>query len=83
VIIINHQTMNYAATRDIIFECDSYILFPKSNANATQRFIKAYVSQDKKVLQDIANLRGNQFTSLVVHKTAPSYLMTPKWVQLF
>jgi hypothetical protein len=83
IIIINHMTQQMNKTRETIFECTDYCLFPRSNMNSTLRFIKAYVSEDKQLLEKIKNIRGSQFTQLMIRKTAPSYLMTPKWVQLF
>jgi len=83
LIIINHQTMDYAKTRDIIFESDTNVLFPRSNMNATNKFISNYVSDNKALLADVSGIRGSQFTPLVIHKTAPSFMMTLKWIRLF
>ena len=83
LIIINHMTQNYNETRNIIFEADTVVLFPRSNLNSTMRFVKSYVSEDKNLLQDITNIKGNQFVPLIIHKTAPQYLMTNKWIKLF
>jgi hypothetical protein len=83
LIIINHMTQNYNETRNIIFEADTVVLFPRSNLNSTIRFVKSYVSDDKQLLEEITNIKGNQFVPLIIHKTAPQYLMTNKWIKLF
>lgn len=83
IIIINHQTMDYSKTRDIIFESDTICCFPRSNLNSTKKFIKAYISDDKNLLDEISSIKGSQFTPLIIHKTAPQFLLTPKWLKLF
>ncbi len=83
ILIINHQTMDYNKTRDIIFESDTICCFPRSNLNSTKKFIKSYISDDKNLLEEIVNIKGSQFTPLIIHKTAPQYLITPKWIKLF
>jgi hypothetical protein len=77
------MTQNYNETRNIIFEADTVVLFPRSNLNSTIRFVKSYVSDDKQLLEEITNIKGNQFVPLIIHKTAPQYLMTNKWIKLF
>ena len=74
--------MDYHKTRDIINECDTYILFPKSNPSSCNRFIKEYVDIDKNLLSFIKKMKGNKFMKLVIHKTAPAYLMSEKEIML-
>ena len=80
MIIITHQTMDYRKTRDIINECDTYILFPKTNPSSAKRFITAYV--DKVHTDFINTMRGGQFAKLVIHKSAPAYFLTDKEILL-
>ena len=82
VIIINHQTMDYNKTRNTIFECNTYCIFPKSNQNSALKFIRSYVSDDKDVLEKIKKMKGNQFSPLIIHKTAPQYLLCNEWIKL-
>lgn len=76
VIIINHQTMDYQKTRDIIFECNAYVLFPGSNKNATFRFIDAYIKPDKGMLKKINDIKLSQFSFFYFDKRYPAHFIS-------
>lgn len=82
IMIIRHQTMDYAKSRDIIFECDTYVLFPRVNMNTAVKFTKSYFSDNKDDLALIKKIKGKSFTPLILHKTVPQFMMCPKWIKL-
>ena len=82
LILINHQTQNYSKTRPIIFECDSFILFPNSNPNSVKKFLLSYLDIDKKEVDELINQAMNQFDFLFIHKSVPRYVMSRNKIQL-
>ena len=82
VIIINHQTMDYNKTRDIIFECNAYVLFPGSNRNATFRFIDNYIKPDKSMLRKLNDIKLSQFSFFYFDKRYPAHFISDNRVIL-
>ena len=80
VIVICHQTQNYGLTRDIIFECDTYVLYPIGGINSVLRFAKSYMDLDAKEIKrlqaDVQDLRSFHF-----HKSIPRYLATENMIR--
>lgn len=82
IIIINHQTMDYHKTRDIIFECDSYVIFPESNPNACQKFLKNYGSLSNSEIDHIMKQDNGKFSFCYFHKSLPRYIISNKEIKL-
>lgn len=82
LILVNHQTQNYSRTRPIIFECDSFVLFPNSNPNSVKKFLLSYLDIDKKEVDDIINQAMEQFDFLYIHKSVPRYIMSRNKIRL-
>jgi len=82
VIVINHQTTNYFKTRHIIFECDSYVLFPSANMNSVKKFIKSYIDLSKEELQTVIDIDYKMFGFLYIHKSMPRYIITNNQILL-
>ena len=80
-IIITHQTQNYNFTRDIIFECDSYCIFPSSNPESSRRFIETFFRQKKETLERMVE-GEHQFDFLFIHKKFPEYYIKPYEIRL-
>ena len=80
IIICCHQTQNYNLTRDIIFECQDYVLFPIAGMNSILKFCKAYLDMDNKELKalqkDVENDR-----KFHIRKSVPRYLVADKVVR--
>lgn len=81
-ILINHQTQNYNKTRALIFECDTYVLFPNSNKNSVKKFLLSYGDVDKKEVDSLIEEAMNQFDFLLFRKSVPRYIMTKHKVKL-
>lgn len=81
-ILINHQTMNYNKTRPLIFECDTYILFPSANKNSVKKFLLSYADVDKKEVDDLIEMAMNQFDFLLFRKSVPRYILTKHKIKL-
>lgn len=79
IFVINHQTQNYSKTKNIIFECSQYVLFPTYNYNATVKFLRSYLDIDKEIEEKI-----KRFTSRVIYvnKIAPRYLISDNEILL-
>lgn len=73
IIIINHMTMNYNKTRNIIFECDNYFLNIGMNKNSSRKFLESYMDIGKKELKNIVEYEADsQFSWSMFRKSAPS-----------
>ena len=81
-ILINHQTQNYNKTRALIFECDTYILFPNSNRNSVKKFLLSYGDIDKKEVDSLIEEAMNPFDFLLFRKSVPRYIMTKNKIKL-
>lgn len=81
-ILINHQTQNYNKTRSLIFECDTYILFPNSNKNSVKKFLLSYADIDKKEVDELIEMAMNQFDFLLFRKSVPRYILTKNKIKL-
>lgn len=82
IVIVNHQTTDYHKTRDIIFECDTYILFPQTNLNATKKFLLSYGEMDKNEVQDILKQKYGKYTFCAFHKKIPRYYIMNQKIKL-
>ena len=81
-ILINHQTMNYNKTRALIFECDTYILFPSANRNSVKKFLLSYADIDKKEVDNLIEEAMNPFDFLLFRKSVPRYILTKHKIKL-
>lgn len=83
VIVLNHMSQNYAATKSIIFECEEYYLNLQTNRNSSMKFLKTYMDLDKEELNDIKNYEANsRFSWSVFRKSYPSYFILGDRVKL-
>jgi len=84
VIIILHEIMNYQETRSMIKEADYYVLFPRTDLNSVTTFFKTYIrkTDNKKEISRIENITGPKHTPLIIHKSAPRFMMSDKFIQL-
>lgn len=82
IIIITHQTQNYQFTRPIIFECDTYILFPSSNQNSFSKFATAYLGLSKQEIAQIIEDTNERFNFVCFRKSCPRYYLTKNKVQI-
>ena len=82
MMLINHQTMNYNRTRSLIFECDTYILFPSANRNSVRKFLLSYGDIDKKEVDDLIEGSMEPFDYLLLRKSAPRYILSKHRVKL-
>lgn len=81
-ILINHQTQNYNKTRALIFECDTYILFPSANRNSVKKFLLSYGDIDKKEVDNLIEEAMNPFDFLLFRKSVPRYILTRHKIKL-
>ena len=79
LIIINHITQDYNRTRHIIFECDSYILYPQFNLNSTTKFLKSYLDLSD---EQLAKIKDMDSRWIFVRKVVPRYLISEQEVIL-
>ena len=83
VIVINHMSQNYHATRNIIFECDTFYLNVAQNRVSAGRFLSAYSSIPKTMLAALlAHEFDDPFGFVVFHKCAPCYIIFENVVKL-
>jgi len=79
VIVISHLSQDYKNTKVIIFECNSYVLFPSSNRNACNRFLKSYLDFTDNQLLEVKKLKTRY---IYINKSVPSYMMDTKTISL-
>lgn len=82
VIVVNHNTRDFHKTRTVIFECDTYVLFPATNRNAVLKFMREYADMDKAELDTIKKIDEGRYTRLYLHKSIPRFYMTSKKIQM-
>ena len=83
IIVINHQTMNYAATKPIIYETENYYLNVQTNRNSSIKFLKSYMDLDKEDMEAIKNYEANsRFAWSMFRKSYPSYFINGNVVKL-
>jgi len=78
-IVITHLTTNYKDTRTIIFECDTFYLFPRYNFNATCKFLKGYLSFDDEQLKMVKAIKSRW---VGFHKSVPMYMISMKSIKM-
>ena len=81
-IVITHQTQNYAFTRPIIYECDSYVLFPSTNPNSFRKFCKAYLDLEPEKIEQIIEESDSPFDYLLYRKSFPRYIQRSNRIEL-
>ena len=74
--VINHQTMNYSVTRGIIFESDSFVLFPGANQNSFRKFAKSYLDIGDTEISDMIKCCKQPHSFILIHKSVPRYYQT-------
>ena len=72
VIVCTHQTSQYLKTRDIIFESDTFCLFPSANPNSVIKFLVEKCDMTKKDALKILELNTRH---IIVHKAVPRYIV--------
>lgn len=82
VIIITHQTMDFNKTRNIIFECDTYILAPSASQHSVRTFLKSYGDISKEQINMMISKSNRRFEFLVFHKSCPIYFQTKRNITL-
>ena len=83
VVVINHMTQNYHATRNIIFECDTYYLNIAQNRNSSKRFLASYSELSKADIRDLVTREyESPFTFVTYHKSAPCFVSYEDTIKL-
>lgn len=82
VIVITHQTMNYRDTKFILYEADSFVVFPATNPNSFSRFAKAYLDLETEQIEKIIEESDSPFDFLLYRKTFPRYIQRSNRIQL-
>jgi hypothetical protein len=83
IVVINHMTQNYHATRNIIFECDTYYLNIAQNRNSSRRFLKAYSELPKEEINDLCTREyESAFVFVTYHKCAPCFISYEDTIKL-
>jgi ABC-type dipeptide/oligopeptide/nickel transport system ATPase component len=83
VVVINHMTQNYHATRNIIFECDTYYLNIAQNRNSSKRFLTSYTELSKKEISDLCSQEyESAFVFVTYHKCAPCFVSYEDTIRL-
>lgn len=81
VIVCTHVTQNYNLTRQIIYECETYVLFGSANRNSVLKFAKSYLDMDTKELKAFKKIMGNH-RSITIHKAVPRYIITKNLIKI-
>ena len=83
VIVINHMTQNYHATRNIIFECDTYYLNIAQNRNSSKKFLLSYSELSKKDIRELVTQEyESPFSFVTYHKAAPCFVSFEDTIKL-
>lgn len=82
VITIVHQSQNYNKTRNIIFESDTFVLFPWTNQNAVKKFLTSYGDMSKDEIEKAISESSEKFDRLIYHKSYPRYIQTKNKIYL-
>ena len=82
IISIVHQSQNYNKTRNIIFESDTFILFPWTNQNAVKKFLKSYGDMNDDEIKEAIDMSSNKFDFLLYRKSYPRYIQTKRQIKL-
>lgn len=74
VISTNHQVTDYKATRDLLNECTSLTVFPKSSGTYGIKYaLQKYFGLGKNQIEKILNINSRWIT---LYKTYPAYCIT-------
>lgn len=83
VFVVSHNPRDYMRTRTLILQCQTYVLFPQTNRNASMKFLKEYFDDDRDFLTNVKRLTdGGRFTWVALHKNAPRYMLTERSAHL-
>lgn len=83
VIVINHMTMDYQRTKNLIFECDTYYINIAQNRNSSAKFLKSYADLSVPAIQElITHEYENPYDFVIYHKSAPPYLIVEREIKL-
>lgn len=83
IIVINHQTQNYAKTKPIIFECSDYFLNLQTNKNSAMKFLDSYMDLDKETKLRLKNHESDSpFCWSLFRKSHPMYFIHAGTVRL-
>lgn len=75
VLCLTHNPRQQSKTKDIIFECETYIVFPRYGLSHCQRFLETYAGIDKKQFEKIKNLDSR---SVMIRKSVPLCVVSEK-----
>lgn len=78
-LVIVHDGKQYKLTKPLIYEAQSFVLFPRSGIAACNSFLKTYMSFGKAECDMIKGLRTR---SILIHKAAPQYIISSKKIIL-
>ena len=53
---VSHQILNYKSTRHLILESDIIVFFPRSGGYQIKRFLKEYMSLERKQVDDVMKI---------------------------
>jgi hypothetical protein len=81
-IVITHQTQNYAFTKPIIYESDSFVLFPSTNPNSFKKFCKAYLDLETEQIEKIIEESDSPFDYLLYRKAFPRFIQRSNRIEL-
>ena len=82
VIIVSHVTMGGQKTKNAIFECNTYCLFPSANRNSVLKFLSAYMDMSKSELEEIKQLDEGRYTRLFINKSIPRFWMSEQKLKM-
>jgi ABC-type phosphate/phosphonate transport system ATPase subunit len=82
LIIIKHQTMDYAKSKCLIFESDTAVLYGSVNRNSVIKFLKSYGDLTKDEIEEAIKMSSKPFTPLIFHKSAPRYIQSKNIIQM-
>lgn len=79
VIMITHVTRQGPTTQTIIFECDTYVLFPKFNYSSVESFVKDYVGIKPQQLKPYKDHKGR---CIYIRKSFPTFIQSETLAQI-
>jgi len=82
VIIITHGTMQGNLTKPILFESDSYVVFPLTGPRNFRSLLTNYSEVDKDEIDNILKSLSKPHDFLFYHKSYPQYYMTPYMIKM-
>lgn len=77
--VIVHDGKQYKKTKPLIFEAQSFVVFPRSGIAACNSFLKTYMQFSKCECDMMKSLKTR---SVLIHKASPQYLISSKYIKL-